>query len=84
VRQLLQLAARPDQSCAQVNALLDRHIGLVNERIRALGALQQQLTALRRTCDGDGSQPCGILQSFMHAAQEHACACHAEPSASTA
>jgi Cd(II)/Pb(II)-responsive transcriptional regulator len=76
VRQLLQFAARPDQSCAQVNALLDSHIALVSQRMRALAALQQQLTALRQSCDGDASHPCAILQSFMHATQERACACH--------
>jgi Cd(II)/Pb(II)-responsive transcriptional regulator len=50
VRQLLAFAAQPDRSCAQVNALLDNHIALVGERIRALAALQQQLTALRQSC----------------------------------
>ena len=84
VRELLQFAAQPDQSCAQVDALLDSHIALVGGRIRALCALQQQLTALRRSCNGDGSQPCAILQSFMHAAQEHACACHPDERSASA
>ena len=77
VRRLLDFAARPEQSCAQVNDLLDGHIALVQQRMRALETLQQQLTALRQSCDGDVSHPCAILQSFMCAAQEHACACHA-------
>jgi len=77
VRRLLDFAARPEQSCAQVNSLLDRHIDLVQQRMRALVSLQLQLTALRQSCDGDASHPCAILQSFMSAAQEHACACHA-------
>jgi Cd(II)/Pb(II)-responsive transcriptional regulator len=76
VRQLLQFAAEPDQSCGQVNELLDGHIALVKNRILALKALEKQLVALRKTCDGDASQPCAILESFMNAAQEHACACH--------
>jgi len=76
VRQLLQFAARPDQSCAQVNGLLDRHIALVQDRVSKLQALERQLVALRRSCDGDTSHPCAILQSFMSATQEHACACH--------
>lgn len=77
VRQLLAFAAEPDQSCAQVNGLLDGHITLVKQRIRALRALEKQLVALRRTCDGDASHPCAILESFMTAAEDHACACHA-------
>ena len=78
VRQLLQFAAAPDQSCGAVNDLLDGHIGLVKSRIQALKALEKQLVALRKTCDGDASHPCAILESFMSAAEQHAWACHAE------
>jgi len=82
VRQLLEFAASPVQSCGQVNDLLDDHIGLVKQRVRALKALEKQLVSLRKTCDGDASQPCAILESFMSAAEQHACACHEpEPSA---
>lgn len=76
VRQLLAFAAAPTQSCGQVNELLDGHIALVKSRIQALKALETQLVALRRTCDGDASHPCVILESFMTAAEQHACACH--------
>jgi S-adenosylmethionine:diacylglycerol 3-amino-3-carboxypropyl transferase len=75
VRQLLEFAARPDQSCEQVNDLLDAHIGLVKLRIQALNALEKQLVVLRKTCAGDGSH-CAILDSFISAAEQHACACH--------
>ena len=77
VRQLLAFAAAPEQSCARVNELLDDHIALVKQRLRALRALEGQLVALRRTCDGDTSHSCAILESFMSAAEDHACACHA-------
>lgn len=77
VRQLLDFAAAPDQSCEQVNELLDRHIALVKQRVEALTKLEEQLVALRRSCDGNGSHPCVILESFMAAAEESACACHA-------
>ena len=76
VRQLLDFAARPDQSCARVNELLDEHIKLVAQRVAALRQLEKQLVALRKTCDGDSSHSCAILESFMTAAEEHACACH--------
>ena len=76
VRQLLAFAAEPDKSCAQVNDLLDGHITLVKQRVQALRALENQLLALRRTCDGDTSHPCAILESFEAAAREQACACH--------
>jgi len=77
VRQLLDLAAQPTQSCARVNDLLDGHIALVKQRLAALKTLEKQLVALRRTCDGDASHPCAILESFMTTASEQACACHA-------
>ena len=77
VRQLLAFAAQQDQSCGQVNDQLDGHIALVQERIRALKALEEQLVALRRTCDGDTSHACAILEAFMTSAGRHACACHA-------
>lgn len=75
VRQLLDFAGRPDQSCYQVNDLLDRHIALMKQRLQALRSLERQLVSLRKTCDGDASQPCAVLGLFMAAADEHGCAC---------
>ncbi len=76
VRQLLDFAAAPQQSCGAVNHLLDGHIALVKSRIEALKALDKQLVALRKTCVGDPACGCAILESFMSAAEQHACACH--------
>ena len=78
VRQLLAFAAQPSQSCAQVNGLLDSHLALVQQRIQALQTLEMQLAALRRSCDGNTAHPCAILESFVAAAETHACACHAQ------
>lgn len=83
VRQLLDHASRPDQSCAQVNRLLDGHIALVRQRLHALRALERQLVDLRKSCDGDGSRSCAILDAFAAAAREQACPCH-PPSGATA
>jgi Cd(II)/Pb(II)-responsive transcriptional regulator len=76
VRELLGFAASPIESCPDVDELLDRHIELVRERLRALRNLEKQLVSLRKTCDGDASHPCAILQSFMGAAGQAGCACH--------
>lgn len=78
VKQLLEFAAHPGQSCGEVNDLLDRHIALVRRRLHALRALDKQLSALRRSCDGDPSHACAILEAFQTAAQDDACACHAD------
>ena len=84
VRQLLAFAARPDQSCGEVNDLLDAHIGLVKQRLQAIRALEGQLLSLRKTCRGDPSHPCAILESFVSAAEQHACACHEAASLTSA
>ena len=78
VRQLLAFAATPDQSCTQVNLLLDAHIDAVRQKLKALKQLEKQLIALRDQCDGDGSHPCVILENFTGAASgDRPCACHA-------
>jgi Cd(II)/Pb(II)-responsive transcriptional regulator len=77
VRQLLEFAAAPDESCAHVDALLDEHIAHVQQRLKALRALEKQLVALRSRCDGDTSHSCAILESFMCASAEHGHACDA-------
>jgi DNA-binding transcriptional MerR regulator len=76
VRQLLEFAAAPDRTWGQVNELLDGHIALVKQRLQSLKVLEEQLMMLRQSCTGDGSHPCAILESFVKAAEEHACACH--------
>lgn len=76
VRQLLAFAAAPEQSCAAVDRLLDAHVAQVRDKREALTRLEAQLVALCRRCDGEASQPCAILESFMTAAEKHACACH--------
>ena len=78
IRQLLRFAARPEEACADVDSLLDDQIALVQSRIRGLQELEKQLVGLRRTCDGDGSHPCAILEAFVSAAAKHGCACHAD------
>ncbi len=83
VRQMLGHAARPDQSCAQVNELLDGHIALVRHRLRTLRALEKQLVDLRRTCEGDTSRPCAILDAFAAAARDEARASHPVREAAT-
>ena len=77
VRQLLDYAEAPRQSCHAVDALLDDHIGRVRRHLAALTALERQLVALRRQCKGANSKrSCAIIDSFMGASSKNACACH--------
>ncbi|NDY92055.1 Cd(II)/Pb(II)-responsive transcriptional regulator [Ideonella livida] len=70
IRQLLQLKDQPQADCAEVNTLLDAHIGHVARRIAELQALEAQLLALRQACaaaHGDVAH-CGILERLSHGA----------------
>ena len=67
IRQLLGWLDNPANDCGAVNALVDEHIRHVEARIAELLQLQQQLQALRQSCQmrhtvGD----CGILQELSH------------------
>ena len=65
IRALLRFKEAPTENCAEVNALLDEHIGHVADRIRELKALEKNLKALRMQClEANASKDCGILQGL--------------------
>jgi Cd(II)/Pb(II)-responsive transcriptional regulator len=65
VRTLLNVRDAPSANCAEVNVLIDAHIGEVAERIAQLKGLETQLKALRRLCSAGGEVGnCGILKSL--------------------
>jgi Cd(II)/Pb(II)-responsive transcriptional regulator len=72
IRTLLDFKDAPDESCADINALLDEHIGHVAGRIRELKALEKDLKLLREQCaSGQANASCGILSGLEKAALEH-------------
>ncbi|MCP5283542.1 MAG: Cd(II)/Pb(II)-responsive transcriptional regulator [Burkholderiaceae bacterium] len=65
IRGLLTVRDHPADGCAEVNALLDAHIGHVAARIRELKALERQLRRLRERCPAPtAAAECGILQGL--------------------
>lgn len=65
IRRLLGLRDRPDESCGEVNALLEGHIEHVARRIEELQVLEQQLRTLRSQCqDIQAARDCRILQGL--------------------
>ncbi|CAN7400482.1 Cd(II)/Pb(II)-responsive transcriptional regulator [Massilia sp. LjRoot122] len=65
IRVLSNLRDHPEQECAGVNELLDRHISLVEKRIQALAALEAQLRTLRGRCvSNDTTESCAILRAL--------------------
>ena len=73
IRVLLGVKDGGAENCANVNALIDAHIGHVSARIRELRALEKQLRELRRRCCSPSTvDQCGILAELSVAAQEPA------------
>lgn len=67
IRTLLNFRDTPEENCAGVNTLLDKHIGHVADRIRELQALESQLQELRSRClTVQSTQACGILQGLAN------------------
>lgn len=65
IHTLLGLADDPTEGCGAVNAVFDQHIAHVDERIRELTNLKQQLDALRKRCASEQAvDTCGILQGL--------------------
>jgi Cd(II)/Pb(II)-responsive transcriptional regulator len=70
IRMLLQHRDAPDESCGDVNALVDEHIAQVDRRIRELRQLKRQLGALRERCrEARDAAHCGILVELGEAAR---------------
>lgn len=67
---LLRFKDAPEDHCADVNALLDAHVGHVAQRIKELKALEKELRALRQQCTtSQQAASCGILNGLDAAAR---------------
>ena len=65
IKILLVCRSAPEKNCGEANALLETHIGHVQERIAELRSLEIRLRALRRNCKtGRPAKRCGILQGL--------------------
>jgi Cd(II)/Pb(II)-responsive transcriptional regulator len=73
IRVLLRFRDAPNESCGEVNALLDDHIGHVAHRIKELRLLEKQLKELRDMCrSSQDAENCGILNELNHLAKNPA------------
>ena len=61
VRELLELAADPDRSCAEIDAIARRHRDAVRRRIGLLTELEQELDRMIRDCEGGRVTECRVL-----------------------
>jgi DNA-binding transcriptional MerR regulator len=66
IRQLLQVKNAPQESCGEVNRLLDGRIAQVRERIQELSTLETALIRLREQChEAQTAEHCGILRGLL-------------------
>ncbi|MFA7496804.1 MAG: Cd(II)/Pb(II)-responsive transcriptional regulator [Acidithiobacillus sp.] len=65
IRLLLKFRDTPEESCREVDALLDQHICDVADRITQLKSLESQLRGLRgQCCSARAAKDCRILLSL--------------------
>lgn len=65
IRQLLQFKDAPQETCHEVDQVLDKHIEHVAHRLGELMALQKQLITLRGLClNSNAGKDCGILHNL--------------------
>jgi Cd(II)/Pb(II)-responsive transcriptional regulator len=65
IHTLLDLSDQPAKGCGAINTVFDQHIAHVDERIRELLHLKEQLAGLRQRCQTEQAvDDCGILQGL--------------------
>lgn len=69
VRTLLALELNNKADCATASTALDAHLGHVRQRLAELHALEEDLLALRKRCDGSDDH-CHIIEALHQQADE--------------
>jgi DNA-binding transcriptional MerR regulator len=69
IRELLVMNARPEQSCAEADAIAKRHLGEVKRRIDQLQALQAELERMVEECGHGRICECRVIQVLADHAQ---------------
>lgn len=62
IRELLAMSAEPDRSCAEIDAITQRHLADVNRRIGQLVALRGELERMVDECGHGQVGKCRIIQ----------------------
>jgi DNA-binding transcriptional MerR regulator len=69
IRSLLDLAARPTQSCASVDAIAKAHLRSIEDRIARLTALRRELNRVLRACAKGLIAECKVIDTLTQYAQ---------------
>jgi len=66
IGRLLELKVDPEQNCASVKAYALDKIAIIDEKIRSLDGIRQQLSRLTKACDnGNRTSDCAILEALQ-------------------
>ncbi len=62
IRSLLDLADAPDRPCGEANAIAERHLAVVIEKIARLEALKTELSRMTAECAGGRVSGCKVIE----------------------
>jgi DNA-binding transcriptional MerR regulator len=66
VRTLLDLAARPEGSCFEVDVVARRHLADIDSRIARLTGLRAEVQAMLDLCDGGPVRECRVIEALAN------------------
>lgn len=64
IRSLLDLARRPDQSCASVDAIARKHLAGIDSKIARLTALRTEISRLLKACAKGRIAQCKVIDTL--------------------
>lgn len=62
IRSLLDLSDHPDRACGEANAIAERHLSDVTEKIAQLEALKTELSRMTTECAGGRVSACKVIE----------------------
>ncbi len=62
IRSLLDLSDHPDRPCGEANAIAERHLREVTEKIAQLQALKTELSRMTAECAGGRVSACKVIE----------------------
>lgn len=71
IRDLLALGARPEQSCAEADAIAGAHLAEVERKIEALSALRGELKRMVRSCRRGRIAECRVIEVLADRSHAH-------------
>jgi DNA-binding transcriptional MerR regulator len=61
IRSLLDLAGHPEQPCASVDAIAQRHLAAIDAKIASLKALRGEISGVLECCAKSRISECGVI-----------------------